>query len=268
MSIVKETHVVYTVQRGDTLFSIASRYGSTPTEIQNANLLYPPVTDPALIYPGWTLLIPVPSDPASRTIYITAPGDTLYRIGYRFSAHADVLAGINRQIQNQNAIYVGQPLSVPAFVYEVEPGDTLSGIAKALQIPVSDLLYANEGRPGFSLDFIYAGYRLLVPSPSSRNIVVIRPYPGEAFRSGDRTEGFARAFEANVLMELRDDNGVIVSNERYTTASAGGPAYGYFASGIPFDRAPTAPGGELWVYARSANDGRIIDLVQVRVAFN
>lgn len=266
MSVVKETHVLYTVQPGDTLFAIASRLGSSVAEIQKANLLYPPFANPNTIYPGWALLVPLPAEHPYRTIYITVPGDTFVRIGLRFSAHADLLAGINRQIQGQ-PLTGGQPLWVPAFVYEVQSGDTLSGISRHFQIPVGHILNANEGRPGFSLDLIYAGYRLLLPLPSSRNIVVIRPYPGDLFQSGDRIEGFARAFEANVLFQLRDDNDVVVSNEKFTTATEGGPAYGYFAANVPFDRAPTSQGGHLWVYARSAKDGSIIDLVQVRVYF-
>jgi LysM repeat protein len=265
---VKETHVIYTVQPGDTLFSIAERFGSTLSLIQQANFLYPPTTDPGLIYAGWTLLVPVPAEQPFRSIYITAPKDTLFQIGHRFSAHVDLLLGINRHIQNQNMIFIGQPLWVPAFVYEVEPGDTLSGLSRRFQIPINHILYANEGRPGFSLDLMYAGYRLIIPMPSSRNIVVTRPISGDMFRNGEQVEGFARSFEANVLTELRDDNGVIVSKERFTTASEGAPAYGYFVTTVPFDRAPTTRGGELWVYARSADDGRIIDLVQVRVYYS
>ncbi|MEW9668398.1 LysM peptidoglycan-binding domain-containing protein [Ammoniphilus sp. 3BR4] len=267
MPVIKETHVVYAIQPGDTLFSIGARFGSSVEEIEKANFLYPPITDPHLIYPGWTLLIPVPKELPFRTVYITAPGDALYRIAHRFSAHPDLLVGVNRQIQDPGLIYIGQPLWVPAFVYEVKAGDTLASIAQAFQLPLSSLLYANEGRPGFSRDLLYAGYRLLLPLPSSRNIVVIRPLPGDVILSGDRVEGFARVFEANVLMQTQDDNGVIVSNERYTTALEGAPAYGYFAGTVPFDRTPTSREGRLWVYHRSANDGRILDLVQVKVLF-
>lgn len=267
MAVLKQTHVVYTVQPGDTVYAISSRFGSSAAEIQKANVLHPPFTDPYLIYPGWKLLVPVPAEMPFRIIYITAPGDTLFRIGQQFSASVDLIVGVNRRIQNPNLLYIGQPMWVPAFVYEVEPGDSLVRISNHLQVPVNDILYANEGRPGFSLDLLYAGFRLLIPLPSSRDIVVIRPLPGDLIESGIRVEGFARVFEASVLLQIRDDNGVIVSNERFTTALEGAPAYGYFTETIPFDRTPTSPGGELWVYARSANDGSIIHLVRVRVYF-
>ncbi|MEB1808280.1 MAG: LysM peptidoglycan-binding domain-containing protein [Bacillaceae bacterium] len=266
MPIVRQTHVVYTVQPGDTLYSIAARFGSTILGIQRANQLIPPITDPGLIFHGWTLIIPVLAERPFRTIYITAPTDSLFRIGQRFSAHTDLIAGVN-QLQDPNLIFVGQPLWAPAFVYEIEMGDTLFSISRRFQIPMANIIAANDGRPGFSLDLIYAGFLLLLPLPSTRNIVVIRPLPGDSIRGGDRIEGFARVFEANVLMQIQDDNGVVVSQERFTTALEGPPAYGYFFETVVFDRTPTTTGGQLWVYSRSAVDGSIIDLVQIRVGF-
>lgn len=85
--------------------------------------------------------------------------------------------------------------------------------------------------------------------------------------NGQRIEGQARAFEANVLHQLRDTNGVIVSNERFTTADEGTPEYGNFTSILPFDRTSTSNTGELWVYTRSAKDGSIQDLVKTKVYF-
>lgn len=267
MAVVRETHVIYTVQFGDTLYSIARRFGSTVDAIRQANAIYPPITDPDLIYPGWTLVVPALAIQPYRTVYIVAPGDTLYSIAQRFSAHVDLLVGLNQPLQDPNFITVGQALWVPGFVHEVTQGDTLVRIAQNYGISLSSILAANDGRVGFSLDLIYPGFRLLLPLPTSRDIVVIRPLPGDLIQSGQRVEGFARVFEANVLMQIRDDNNVIVSNERFTTALAGAPVYGYFSTELPFDRMPTTRSGELWVYERSARDGSIINLVEVRVYF-
>jgi LysM repeat protein len=268
MPVVRETHVVYTIQPRDTLYSIAAGLGSTVEAIVKANALYPPVTTPGLIFPGMKLVVPTPQIVPYRTIYQVAPGDTLYQIAFRFSAHMDLIAGVNRAtVSDPNFLRVGQLLWVPAFAYEVATGDTLSRVSRNFQIPLSAILQVNEGRPGFSVDVIYPGYRLLIPLPSSRNIVVIRPLPADRERSGFRAEGFARAFEANVLLQVRDDNDVVVSNERPTTATEGAPAYGYFSAVLPFDRMPTTRNGELWVYTRSARDGRIEDLVQVKIGF-
>lgn len=85
--------------------------------------------------------------------------------------------------------------------------------------------------------------------------------------NGQRTEGQARAFEANVLHQLRDTNGAIVSNERFTTADEEAPEYENFTSTLPFNKTPTSNTGELWVYTRSAKDGSIQDLVKTKVYF-
>lgn len=47
---------IYVVRRGDTLFEIARRFGTTVERIVQAN---PQITDPNLIYPGQRLCIPV-----------------------------------------------------------------------------------------------------------------------------------------------------------------------------------------------------------------
>lgn len=267
MPVIRDAHVVYTVQPGDTLYSIAQRFSSTVSEIVRVNFQDPHITEPDMIYSGWTIVIPVYGvQPPYPTTYVTTPGDTLSRIGERLSAHTDLLAGVNR-LQDPNRIFVGQPLWIPAFVYEVESGDTLFRLSKRFNVPIATILKANAGRPGLSIDFMYVGFRLLIPLRSSRNIVVTEPLPSNTLRDGDRVEGFARVFEANVLMQVRDDHNVVVSNERFTTAFEGPPAYGYFSGTIPFDRQPTTHSGELWVYSRSARDGSIIDLVQVKVNF-
>ena len=49
------TQIIYTVQAGDTLYSIARLYGSTMQAIIDANN----ILNPNLIYPGSVILIPV-----------------------------------------------------------------------------------------------------------------------------------------------------------------------------------------------------------------
>ena len=126
---------------------------------------------------------------------------------------------------------------------------------------------ANQGRPGYQEDVIWPEFHLILPLPTSRNIVLWNPLPGTKVVPSHRISGQARAFEANILHKLRDSNGIIVSKERFTTADAGAPEYGNFNSILPFDRSPTTSTGELWVYTRSAKDGSIQDLVRTKVYF-
>ncbi|MEL3971735.1 LysM peptidoglycan-binding domain-containing protein [Rossellomorea oryzaecorticis] len=256
---------IYTVRPGDTLYSIAVKYGSTVAGIERANHLFPPVTDRGLIFSGDVLLIPT-TTPTPLMTHIVTTGDTLTAIAQTFETHVDLLAGINN-IENPGLIFVDQPLLVPAFSYKIVSGDTLYSISRLYSVSVSDIETANAGRPGFQRDVIWQDYHLIIPIPTSRNIFVTKPIPGTSINSGQQVEGYARVFEATVNYQLRDNNGVIVTNERFTTANEGAPAYGFFTATLPFDRQPTSDTGELWVYSRSAKDGSIQDLVKIKVDF-
>jgi hypothetical protein len=108
---------------------------------------------------------------------------------------------------------------------------------------------------------------LILPLPTSRNIVVWSPFPETRVFPNQRIEGQARAFEANVLHQLRDTNGTVASKERFTTANIGAPEYGRFTSNLPFDRTPISNTGELWVYTRSAKGGSIQDSGKTTIYF-
>src|SRR5690606_35239730 len=111
------------------------------------------------------------------------------------------------------------------------------------------------------------GFRLVVPLPSSTNIVVFQPLPGAKIAPGQSLSGMARAFEANINYQIIDASGQTVARERYTTATIGAPSFGQFDAQIQFDQTPAASEGMLMVYTRSALDGSIQDLVEVPVIF-
>jgi LysM repeat protein len=105
------THVI---QRGENLFRIALRYGTTVDAIASAN----GIANPALVYVGQKLTIPSsgaqPSSPsASATTYIVQAGDNLFRIALRYNMSYLYLAQYNN-IANPSSIYVGQVLHIPA----------------------------------------------------------------------------------------------------------------------------------------------------------
>jgi LysM repeat protein len=267
MPISPGTHAVYTVRPGDTPYSIANGFGSSLADLERSNALYPPVTDPGLIYPGQKLLVRVPgTSQESVVLHQVTEGDTLYRLAERYSAGVDMLAALNR-LGQPDILRVAQLLYIPAFVYEAESGDTLWRISRRFGASLGELSRANAGRPGFSPDVLYPGYKLVIPLPSSTNIVVFRPLPGSRVAAGTPLAGSARAFEANVLYRVRDDAGRIVARERAVTAAEGAPAFGAFSAPLVFDAAPGTPAGAIQVYTRSAMDGSIRDLVEVPVLF-
>src|SRR5436190_17658966 len=142
-------YIVYVVARGDTVKSLASRFGSTVDSIVSTN---PAITNVNLIYEGQRLnifavvTVPTTPPPASGQTYYVHRGDTLKRIAAKFNTTVDAILQLNH-ILNPILIYVGQGITVPADVssYIVQYGDTLRIIANKFGTTVDNLLTLNSG---------------------------------------------------------------------------------------------------------------------------
>ncbi len=101
----------YIVQAGDTLYSIASRYGTTAEAIRLAN----GIVNPWYIQVGQKLTIPQGSSVApssTGTTYVVQRGDTLSGIAARFGKNAwDIVVANN--LSDPQQIWVGQVLTIP-----------------------------------------------------------------------------------------------------------------------------------------------------------
>ncbi len=103
----------YTVRPGDTLFSIAQRFGTTVSTLAAANN----IANPNLISVGQVLRIPTgtapaPPQPPVGGSYTVRAGDTLSSIAARHGTTVSALAAANN-IANPNLIRVGQVLVIP-----------------------------------------------------------------------------------------------------------------------------------------------------------
>ena len=152
--------IYYTVQAGDTLSSIAQKYGTTVHEIAVINS----ITNPNLIYVGQVLKI----YPGNRSIkkrrkiftttYIVQSGDTLTSIAIRFDTTVQAIVDLN-DLENPNLIYVGEILKIPTdsrgniavpstrqymTTYIVQNGDTLSSIAQKFDTTVQSIVSINN----------------------------------------------------------------------------------------------------------------------------
>ena len=153
----------YIVARGDTLKSLANRFG---TSVDTLLALNKSITNANLIYEGQRLVVPsgrgVPVPPPPPTnpsgqLYYAQSGDTLRKIAAKFNTSVEAILKVNSQITNPNLIYVGQAISIPAGVstYAVQRGDTLRMIASRFGTTVDSLLSLNPNIKNPNL--IYTG---------------------------------------------------------------------------------------------------------------
>jgi murein DD-endopeptidase MepM/ murein hydrolase activator NlpD len=188
---------MHIVQRGETMFLIAERYGVMVDEITHANN----IPDPRLIYVGQRLVIPTNTAGiglAETAPYVFRAGDTLVTIARRFDTTWQMLAQINDVIA-PNTMIAGQVIQVPALAgtgagtgsvypstssvgttYVVHPGDTFLGIALRYGVSPWALATANHvANPAL----IYPGQELVAPGhgdsllPDPFAVVEVQPLP-------------------------------------------------------------------------------------------
>lgn len=167
----------YTIKRGDTLWDIARKYGTTIEEIEKINN----IQNPNLIYPGQILRILTNSTMqgsetrgAGSITYTIKIGDTLSKIARIYGVSVSHIVEIN-DIENPNLIYPGQKLRITEstnmnlnpvsqdtqnhYTYVVRRGDTLWGIARRYGVSVKYLVRINNiSNPSL----IYPGRTLII----------------------------------------------------------------------------------------------------------
>ena len=129
---------LYQVKSGDTLYSIANKYGITLKELKAINNL---TNDNLAI----GQLLNVPSGLSFANSYTVSPGDTLYSIAKKFGVDIESIKEKNGLVNNM--LKIGQKLIIPFAndtTYVVKAGDTLYSIAKQFNITVNDLKKLNN----------------------------------------------------------------------------------------------------------------------------
>ena len=132
----------YTVQKGDTLYALAKKYNTTPTQLKNLNNL---TTDTLSI--GQILKIPN----STRNTYTVQKGDTLYQIANQNNTTVQAIKELNNL--KSNTLTIGQILQLPVTEiikvptttdYSVQKGDTLYSIAQKYNTTVEKIKNLNN----------------------------------------------------------------------------------------------------------------------------
>ncbi|SFG64574.1 polysaccharide deacetylase family sporulation protein PdaB [Halobacillus alkaliphilus] len=151
---------IHTVKAGDTLYSLAGKYGVTVNQIVKENNL----SNANVIRVGQRLVIPGDTPdppPVQGDSYTVKAGDTLYSIAKRYNVSLNDLIEAN-QISNSSYIRIGQNLVIPQDMtsYTVKAGDTLYSIARRNGTTVQRLAEVNNIS---NTSLIYPGRTLLFP---------------------------------------------------------------------------------------------------------
>ena len=198
----------YTVVRGDSLWSIANRFGVTVGQLRDANNL---TTDTLSV--GQVLIIPGVSeddeeDNGAVFYYTVEKGDSLYSIARRFGVTVQEIIDANNLISN--TLSIGQSLIIPGLsagddlednegseivptTYTVVSGDSLWSIANRFGVTVNDLKTANN----LTSNLLSIGQTLIIPTTGTNN-------PGSPIyttytvKSGDSLWSIANRFGTTV----------------------------------------------------------------------
>ena len=138
-------YITYTVQKGDSLYSISKKYNTTVDKIKNINNL----TNNALSI-GQVLKIPTNNKEESTIVtnYIVKSGDSLYSIAKKYNTSVDKIKQLNNL--NTNLLSIGQTLKIPNsnnttdLTYKVVSGDSLYSIAKKYNTTVDKIKTNNN----------------------------------------------------------------------------------------------------------------------------
>jgi LysM repeat protein len=142
----------YTVQEGDFLSDIATRFGTDLLTLLALNPNIDPVS--LLIYVGQKILVPPPdmllptATPVSTNVppgtiinYTVMPNDTLGAIAERFMSTVDDIVEENA-LENANDIYVGLILKIPVNIATPIPTATVGTVYPTVNIPTNTPLPA------------------------------------------------------------------------------------------------------------------------------
>lgn len=155
------TNEYYTVKKGDTLYSIASKNNLNVQELKDLNNL----TSNNLSI-GQSLLIKKnPKENTNVTTYTVKSGDTLYSIAKKYNTTVNAITTLNNL--SSNSLSIGQTLKIPTSTqntaeptYIVKSGDTLYSIARKYNTTVSELINRNN----LKTSNLKIGQELIIPN--------------------------------------------------------------------------------------------------------
>ena len=183
----------YVVQKGDSLYSIANKLGTTVSELKKENNL---TTNTLQI--GEVLRIPTKEIyEGEENVYIVQKGDTLYSIAAANNTTVDELKRANNL--TSNILSTGQLLKIPSALlpestYIVKKGDSLYSIANKYNTTVDELKRINN----LTSNILSIGQVLKLPSDKVSDIEKEENTISYTVQKGDSLYSIARKYSTTI----------------------------------------------------------------------
>ena len=183
----------YVVQKGDSLYSIANKLGTTVSELKKENNL---TTNTLQI--GQVLRIPTKEIyEGEENIYIVKKGDTLYSIAAANNTTVDELKRINNL--TSNILSTGQLLKIPSALlpestYIVKKGDSLYSIANKYNTTIDELKRINN----LTSNILSIGQVLKLPSDKVSDVEKEENTISYTVQKGDSLYSIARKYSTTI----------------------------------------------------------------------
>ena len=183
----------YVVQKGDSLYSIANKLGTTVSELKKENNL----TSNTLQI-GEVLRIPTKEIyEGEENVYIVQKGDTLYSIAAANNTTVDELKKANNL--TSNILSTGQLLKIPSALlpestYIVKKGDSLYSIANKYNTTVDELKRINN----LTSNILSIGQVLKLPSDKVSDIEKEENTINYTVQKGDSLYSIARKYSTTI----------------------------------------------------------------------
>lgn len=153
---IKESNI-YTVKKGDSLWLIANKYGTTVDELKNANKL-----KSNTLSIGQTLIIPEKKENTNKISYVVKKGDSLWLIANKYDTTVEKIKSTNNL--KSNTLSIGQVLVIPSssefITYTVKKGDSLWLIANKYNTTVDNIKKLNN----LSSNNLQINQKLILPA--------------------------------------------------------------------------------------------------------
>lgn len=148
---------IYTVKKGDSLWLIANKYGTTVDELKSANNL-----KSNTLSIGQTLIIPEKKESTSKISYVVKKGDSLWLIANKYDTTVEKIKSTNNL--KSNTLLIGQVLVIPSssefITYTVKKGDSLWLIANKYNTTVDNIKKLNN----LSSNNLQINQKLILPA--------------------------------------------------------------------------------------------------------